>query len=439
MIKVTRKIRNAKYLTFIVDICLFLALAYFFGWSEKPGLLMFLDMQILGFTWMLGLYAFRAFDLTHHHNSHSIVISIFAGITLGMIFSVLPMVLIKVHPSKLSLALMYVGMFTGTSLIHGFMLIWIRQYMEAEKAIVIGKKDHWGTMVEQLAKSVSHKLKPVAFLNPSTATLQQTLDSDPGISTILIADHQKVYDPSVNIMLRDLINKGLRVIFIPRLSEMSLQRIPLDLASNYKQYYDIFFNEVEPSNYKRVFDIFIALSSLLILSPLMLVIAALLALTSGFPVIYRQKRIGLHEKPFTIHKFRTMANSRPDEGPAFLQENGEERITGFGKLLRKTRLDELPQLWDVLIGNMSIVGPRPEMPEFHQKGIADIPFYRYRTRLRPGITGWAQVNYGHTTDIDDYRRKTEYDLYYVKNRSILLDLQIMLLTAETMLGMKGSR
>ncbi len=439
MIRVTKTIRKAKYLTFIFDICLFLALAFFFGWAEKPGLLMFMDMQILGFIWFLGLYAFRAFDLTHHHNSHSIIISIFAGITLGMVFSVLPMVLINEHPSKLSLALMYVGMFTGTSLIHGFMLIWIRQYMEPERTIVIGKKDQWGAMVQQLSQSISYKLKPVAYLNPSTATLQQTLDADPGISTILIADQPKIYDPSVNTMVKDLINKGLKVKFIPGVAEMTLHRIPLNIARKYEQYYDIFFNEVEPSSYKRTFDIFIALSSLLILSPLMLVIAVLIALTSGFPVIYRQKRIGLYEKPFTIHKFRSMANFQTDQGPAFLQEDGEDRITGFGKLLRKSRLDELPQLWNVLIGNMSIVGPRPEMPEFHQKGIADIPFYRYRTRLRPGITGWAQVNFNHTTNLDDYKRKTEYDLYYVKNRSILLDLQVMLLTAETMLGMKGSR
>jgi lipopolysaccharide/colanic/teichoic acid biosynthesis glycosyltransferase len=113
----------------------------------------------------------------------------------------------------------------------------------------------------------------------------------------------------------------------------------------------------------------------------------------------------------------------PDEGPAFLVGNGEERITHIGRFLRKTRLDEILQLLNVIRGDMSIIGPRPEMKEFYEEGKKNIPYYRYRTRLRPGITGWAQVNFSYTTNLEDYKKKTEYDLYYIKNRSLLLDLK----------------
>jgi lipopolysaccharide/colanic/teichoic acid biosynthesis glycosyltransferase len=117
----------------------------------------------------------------------------------------------------------------------------------------------------------------------------------------------------------------------------------------------------------------------------------------------------------------------------------EQRVLKIGKITRKTRLDETLQFWNVLNGTMSIVGSRPEMEEFHKEMKEKIPYYAYRLDTNPGITGWAQINYKHTTTLEDYRKKTEYDLYYVKNRTLLLDIQIMLKTVETMFGMRGAR
>ena len=127
-----------------------------------------------------------------------------------------------------------------------------------------------------------------------------------------------------------------------------------------------------------------------------------------------------------------------------LRENGFKKflfLTGYksGKIIRKLRLDELPQFWNIIKGNMSIVGPRPEMLEFHNMMSNQIPFYNYRLKLNPGITGWAQIHYKHTSTLEDYIKKTEYDLYYIKNRNIFLDIKIMLKTVETMLGMRGTR
>ena len=131
-------------------------------------------------------------------------------------------------------------------------------------------------------------------------------------------------------------------------------------------------------------------------------------------------------------------STRKKKEAAFADED-EERITRTGNFLRKFRLDEIPQLWDVLRGVMSIVGPRPEQPEFVDQFNKEIPFYTYRHKLRPGITGWAQINFKYTSNTDDTRQKLEYDLFYIKNRTTLLDLQIILKTAETMLGMRGAK
>ena len=170
----------------------------------------------------------------------------------------------------------------------------------------------------------------------------------------------------------------------------------------------------------------------------MLVIGILVSFTSGMPILYRQKRVGLSERPFTIHKFRTMKNPLDEDAAQFADE-ADDRITPLGRILRKTRLDELPQLWDVLVGNMSIIGPRPEQQEFHERFSRDIPFYRDRTRVRPGITGWAQINFAYASDRAQTARKLEYDLFYIVNQSLLLDLQILLKTVETILGMRGGK
>jgi lipopolysaccharide/colanic/teichoic acid biosynthesis glycosyltransferase len=188
---------------------------------------------------------------------------------------------------------------------------------------------------------------------------------------------------------------------------------------------------------QRVLDILVAVPGLLVTAALSLFIIPAIVLESGFPVFFRQTRIGQGCRPFTMRKFRTMrVHTRRKDATA---DEEDSHITRAGRMLRKFRLDELPQLWDVLMGKMSIVGPRPEMRVFHQRCAERIPFYEYRLKLKPGITGWAQVNFKHTSTEEDYVQKTEYDLYYVKNRTLLLDLQIILLTAETMLGMRGSR
>ena len=189
---------------------------------------------------------------------------------------------------------------------------------------------------------------------------------------------------------------------------------------------------------KRVFDVVVASFSLVLTLPLLLVIAVLVRLSGRGPVLFRQVRIGEYGELFEILKFRTMI---PDAeiGQAVWASENDPRTTPIGRVLRMTRLDELPQLWNVVRGEMSIVGPRPERPEFLDVLREHVPFWSRRDLLKPGITGWAQVHFAYTADISGAATKLSYDLYYLKHRSLSLDALILLKTFRVVLSRRGAR
>ena len=189
---------------------------------------------------------------------------------------------------------------------------------------------------------------------------------------------------------------------------------------------------------KRLFDMVCAALGLLILSPVLLVCALLVGLTSPGGVLFRQERIGKDGVPFTIYKFRSMRTDAEKNGAVWAKEH-DDRITRVGRFIRKVRIDELPQLWNVLKGDMSFIGPRPERMTFVKKLKEDIPYYSLRHTVKPGLTGWAQVCYPYGASEEDSRHKLEYDLYYIKNMSILLDITIVLKTIGVVLFPKGAR
>ena len=181
---------------------------------------------------------------------------------------------------------------------------------------------------------------------------------------------------------------------------------------------------------KNIAERIIALTGLIILSPLLLIIACLIKIDSPGPIFYIQERVGLNGKVFRLIKFRSMIkDAERYTGPVFAQKD-DPRITRVGKILRRFKLDELPQLLNVLKGEMSLIGPRPERPYFVEKMREVIPYYDLRHTVKPGITGWAQVNYKYGDSIEDGKRKLEYDLYYIRHQSLLLDLLILLLTIK---------
>ena len=190
---------------------------------------------------------------------------------------------------------------------------------------------------------------------------------------------------------------------------------------------------------KRVCDIVFAAALVVLTLPIMALAALLIWLEDGAPVIYRQQRVGARGQTFTLFKFRSMAkNAEKDGKPSWALVN-DARVTSVGRLLRRTRIDELPQLINVLRGEMSFVGPRPERPEFVAMLTEKIPFYAVRHSVKPGLTGWAQVRYSYGGTVEQSVKKLEYDLYYVKNHTLFLDLVILLETVRVVLLGEGAR
>jgi len=188
---------------------------------------------------------------------------------------------------------------------------------------------------------------------------------------------------------------------------------------------------------KRVIEVVIAAVALVLCLPLLLLLAAVIVLTSPGPAVYSQLRVGQNGRVFRVYKLRSMRNDAERESGAVWSTPGDPRITRIGNVLRRTRLDELPQLWNILIGNMSLVGPRPERPEFVQDLARQIPLYKLRHVVKPGLTGWAQVRYTYTASVEDTMEKLQHDLFYIKNLSLRLDLFIIIETVKTVVLHRG--
>lgn len=248
------------------------------------------------------------------------------------------------------------------------------------------------------------------------------------INTIVITPETYQAPEIINIFYKTLEN---RVTFrnLSSFYEQITNRVPLgainqiwfleNLSEGGKKTYE---------EIKRFYDLIFAFILVIIILPFIPIIAGLIKLSSTGPIFYSQKRVGQNGKYFRIIKLRTMkADAEKETGAVWAEEN-DPRITWFGRLLRKTRVDELPQLWNIVRGEMSFVGPRAERPEFHDKLRTSVPFYEERYIIKPGLTGWAQINYRYGSSVHDAAEKLQYDLYYIKNRSLVLDLGIILKT-----------
>ncbi|NUR56625.1 MAG: TIGR03013 family PEP-CTERM/XrtA system glycosyltransferase [Acidobacteria bacterium] len=239
-----------------------------------------------------------------------------------------------------------------------------------------------------------------------------------------------------------------------KLLEMKLQGVTFaDLASVYEEctgkialenlrpswlvFSDGFKKSATTLIVKRAIEVAIAAVALVVCLPILLILAAAIVLTSPGPAIYSQLRVGQNGRVFRVYKLRSMRNDAERGTGAVWSVPGDPRITRLGTILRRTRLDELPQLWNILIGNMSLVGPRPERPEFVQELSKQIPLYRLRHVVKPGLTGWAQVRYTYTASVEDTMEKLQHDLFYIKNLSLRLDLFIIFETVKTVVLHRG--
>ena len=258
------------------------------------------------------------------------------------------------------------------------------------------------------------------------------------ITTAIVAP--EIYrSPELIQSLFDCLRHKIDFINLPGFYEKIAQKVPVsminqvwfleNISQRQRGFYEFF---------KRIFDFFMGIALLTASLPLWPIIALIVKLSSPGPVFYKQMRIGQGGNPFRVIKFRSMYANDPsggcekNTGPKMAEEN-DPRATKFGRFLRKTRFDELPQLWNVIKGEMSFIGPRAERPEFHEELKRQIPFYQERYLIKPGLSGWAQIKHGYSSSIADNFEKIQYDLYYIKNRSFFFDLSIILKTINTIL------
>jgi sugar transferase (PEP-CTERM system associated) len=261
-----------------------------------------------------------------------------------------------------------------------------------------------------------------------------------GVDEVIVALSER---RSGSMSLRDLLDckiNGIRVSDISTHFEKRLGQIRLDYVNAGWLIFGEGFNQgFLRTAVKRAFDIVCAAILLVVTLPLMMITMLLIAAESRGPIFYRQQRVGLNGKNFDVIKFRSMRSDAEGDGNPRWAQAGDDRVTRVGRFIRRVRIDELPQLFNVFKGEMSMVGPRPERPFFVDSLTKDIPYYAIRHSVKPGVTGWAQVRYEYGATVEDAKQKLQYDLYYVKNHTLFLDLLIMFETVSVVLTGKGAR
>ena len=243
--------------------------------------------------------------------------------------------------------------------------------------------------------------------------------------------------------LRELLDcriSGVKVMDLSSHFESMLGQIRIDaLKAGWLIFGEGFDQGFMRTSIKRIFDWIFAFVMLILVAPVMLITALAILFEDGGPIFYKQERVGQNGRLFNVIKFRSMRNDAESDGKPRWASANDDRVTRVGRFIRKVRIDELPQLYCVLKGDMSMVGPRPERPFFVDKLTKEIPFYTVRHSVKPGVTGWAQVRYHYGASVDDAVHKLQYDLYYVKNHTLLLDLMVLFETVGVVVGGKGAQ
>jgi sugar transferase (PEP-CTERM system associated) len=261
-----------------------------------------------------------------------------------------------------------------------------------------------------------------------------------GVDEIVVALTER---RSGSMPLRELLDcklSGVQVFDITTYFERMLGQIRIDFVNaGWLIFGDGFNQGFYRTAIKRLFDILGSLVLIILSAPVMVVTAIAIKLESPGPVFYRQERVGYNSKTFKVTKFRSMRTDAEKDGKPRWATPNDDRVTRVGNIIRLVRIDELPQLFNVLSGDMSLVGPRPERPFFVEQLTNEIPYYAVRHSLKPGVTGWAQVRYQYGSTVEDSQEKLQYDLYYVKNHSLFLDCVILFETVGVVLTGKGAR
>ena len=308
--------------------------------------------------------------------------------------------------------------------------------------LIIGDGDEAQAIEGTLTSGVT-KFSVAGFYDPASGIFSETelcdLVQRLGVREVIVAlrDHRGSALPMKQLLECRI--SGISVIDLAGFYEREHGQVPVhSLKSSWLVYGKGFAQDPVRTAVKRLCDIVGALVLLFLAAPVMLLAAAAIALESGRPILYRQERVGRGGRTFQCVKFRSMRTDAEGDGVPRWASKRDPRVTRVGRLLRKTRIDELPQLLNVLRGEMSLVGPRPERPAFVESLSATVPYYDVRHSVKPGVTGWAQVRYSYGASVEEATRKLQYDLYYVKNHSLFLDILILVETVRVVLFGEGA-
>ncbi len=339
-----------------------------------------------------------------------------------------------------------------TVAIWALLLFWdaayLRFFASPRRVLLVGSDGGADDLVRDLARDAAGSFLVVGVVSDDgalnvNAPLLGSLDDLNEVITrtrpdivVLAIDRNR---PAVFGQLVDSADVGFKLVELPQFYEHAFGRVPVrDLSRAWFLGILHLYQKPYSRLAKRLFDIAIASVGLLLVLPLLPFVALAVRLSGG-PILFRQTRVGEHGEPFTILKFRTMRADAETAGSPIWSQGNDPRVTGAGRLLRRTRLDEIPQLWNVLRGNMSIVGPRPERPEFMEFLEVRVPYWSRRHLVKPGLTGWAQVRRGYTADAGGSMDKLSYDLWYLRHRTMLVDIAICAQTIGVLLTGSGAR
>lgn len=430
-------VRTKQIVLFLGDVCLLYA-ALFFTLLARYGIITpeLIDAHLIPFSlifilWIAIFYISGFYDVAGIDNIYNVI----ERISVSIFFSAL-----------LSVALFYAVPFFGitpkTNLLIFALLFfvlegaWRLSFRSLSKSpqrhvLIIGEgKDvdiftNFLTHAPHLGFKIAFQIKDVS--SPQMPPFEKII-SDYHITTIVIK--QKL-SQSKEILEKILVylSKGIEVVDLFTAYETILKQVPTSEIEEFWVLTNLSQNRKAYEAAKRPIELVLALVLFIVLLPLLALIWILVKLTSKGPGIYSQVRIGKNESRFRIYKFRTMIQGAEQNGPQWSSVH-DERVTTMGKFLRFTHLDELPQLINIIKGNLSFVGPRPERPEFVKDLRKEIPYYELRHLIRPGVTGWAQINFRYGSSIEDAQQKLRYDVYYIKHRSLILDFLIILKTAK---------
>jgi len=409
------------------------------------NIIYFTQSVILDLLIITGIYAFRGFEFKTAQSIINMLVAYAAGTILGGLLTLLITVIFFDFQKLPGIIFISTSLFAifALSLFGWYLMNIMIKRLNSKRYLVIGRESELKGIMDEIERDSMRKIKVYKYINPTSEILEQEIENTKDNSKIsrpfdaILIGNMKLAK-SVSDVFDNARKENIPIEYLPNLVEDILKRIPIEIIEGFEEYYDVAFSRIEESPSKRIIDLGISILSLAILSPVFLILYMAIILTDGKPTIFTQKRVGLNNSNFIIHKIRTMKKIDDLNLQKYVIDE-QHRITKLGRVIRPIRLDEIPQFYDILRGEMSFIGPRPEQPKFVEELSQKLPYYKLRHLLKPGLSGWAQINYQYAATIEEQSIKLSYDLYYIKNRNVLLDIQIILRTIETVVFRRGAK